>query len=83
MRSHRHPRASKWGETVHAVVMRKPGAAVTADEIIAFCKERIAHYKCPRSVRVQDEPLPLSGAGKILKRELRKPYWEAGTRQAG
>ena len=40
----------QWGEAVHAVVMRKPGAALTADEIIAFCKERIAHYKCPRSV---------------------------------
>ena len=40
---------------MHAVVMRKPGAPVTGDEIIAFCKERIAHYKCPRSVRVQDE----------------------------
>jgi len=75
--------SEQWGEAVHAVVMRQPGAAVTGEEIIAFCKERIAHYKCPRSVRVQDEPLPLSGAGKILKRELRKPYWEAGTRQAG
>ena len=70
---------AKWGEAVHAVVMRKPGVAVTSDEIIAFCKDRIAHYKCPRNVRVQDEPLPLSGAGKILKREFRKPYWEAAT----
>jgi long-chain acyl-CoA synthetase len=68
---------------VHAVVMRKPGVAVTGDEIIAFCKERIAHYKCPRSVRVQDEMLPLSGAGKILKRELRKPYWEGKERRIG
>lgn len=66
----------QWGETVHAVVMRKPGADVTADELIAFCKERIAGYKCPRSVKIQDEPLPLSGAGKILKRDLRAPYWE-------
>ena len=40
----------KWGETVHAVVMRKPGVPVTGDDIVAFCKERIAHYKCPRSV---------------------------------
>ena len=54
---------------------------VTGEDIVAFCKERIAHYKCPRSVRMQDEPLPLSGAGKILKRELRKPYWEARQRQ--
>jgi long-chain acyl-CoA synthetase len=74
---------AKWGEAVHAVVMRKPGVAVTNDEIIAFCKERIAHYKCPHSVRVQDEMLPLSGAGKILKRELRKPYWEQNERRVG
>jgi long-chain acyl-CoA synthetase len=72
---------AKWGEAVHAVVMRKPGAAVTEDELIEFCKARIAGYKCPCSVKVQDEMLPLSGAGKILKRELRKPYWEGKTRQ--
>jgi long-chain acyl-CoA synthetase len=71
----------RWGEAVHAVVMRKPGAAVTETEIIGFCKARIAGYKCPRSVKIQDEMLPLSGAGKILKRELRKPYWEGKTRQ--
>ncbi|MFO1133841.1 MAG: long-chain-fatty-acid--CoA ligase [Rhodoblastus sp.] len=68
--------SDQWGETVHAVVMRKPGAAVTADEIISFCKERIAGYKCPRSVKIQDGMLPMSGAGKILKRDLRAPYWE-------
>jgi long-chain acyl-CoA synthetase len=71
----------KWGEAVHAVIMRKPGAAVTAADIIEFCKARIAGYKCPLSVKIQDEMLPLSGAGKILKRELRKPYWEGKTRQ--
>jgi long-chain acyl-CoA synthetase len=71
----------RWGEAVHAVVMRKPGVAVTEAEIIEFCKARIAGYKCPRSAKIQDEPLPLSGAGKILKRELRKPYWEGKTRQ--
>ncbi len=71
----------RWGEAVHAVVMRKPGAVATEEEIIAFCRARIAHYKCPRSVKIQDEMLPLSGAGKILKRELRKPYWEARSRQ--
>jgi long-chain acyl-CoA synthetase len=75
--------SERWGETVHAVVMRKPGAEVTADDIIAFCKERIAGYKCPRSVHIQDQMLPLSGAGKILKRELRKPFWEQKERQVG
>ncbi len=71
----------RWGEAVHAVVMRKSGAAVTEDDLIEFCKARIAHYKCPRSVKIQDEMLPLSGAGKILKRELRRPYWEGKARQ--
>jgi long-chain acyl-CoA synthetase len=70
-----------WGEAVHAVVMRKPGAKVDAAEIITFCKERIAHYKCPRSVDIRDEPLPMSGPGKILKRDLRAPFWEGRTRQ--
>lgn len=65
-----------WGEQVHAVVVTRPGAALAGDELIAFCKTLIAGYKCPRSVDVRQEPLPLSGAGKILKRELRKPYWE-------
>ena len=72
--------SDKWGEAVHAVVMRKPGAEATEEDIIAFCKERIAGYKCPRSVKIQDEMLPLSGAGKILKRELRKPFWEGFAR---
>jgi long-chain acyl-CoA synthetase len=73
--------SDQWGETVHAVVMRKPGATLTPETLATFCKERIAGYKCPRSVTIQDEPLPLSGAGKILKRELRRPYWENRTRQ--
>jgi long-chain acyl-CoA synthetase len=58
------------------VVVRKPNADVDAAGLIAFCKDRIAGYKCPRSVEIRDEPLPLSGAGKILKRELRRPHWE-------
>jgi long-chain acyl-CoA synthetase len=68
--------SERWGEAVHAIVMRKPGVEVTEAEIIEFCRARIAHYKAPRSVKIQDEMLPLSGAGKVLKRELRKPYWE-------
>jgi long-chain acyl-CoA synthetase len=72
---------ARWGEAVHAVVMRKSGAAVSETEIIEFCRTRIAHYKRPLSVAIQDNPLPLSGAGKILKRELRKPFWEGADRQ--
>jgi long-chain acyl-CoA synthetase len=71
----------RWGEAVHAVVMRKPGAVVSEADIIEFCRARIAHYKCPHGVAIQDDPLPLSGAGKILKRELRKPFWEGADRQ--
>lgn len=65
-----------WGEQVHAVVVTKPGAQVTAEDLIAFSKTLIAGYKCPRSADISDKPLPLSGAGKILKRELRAPFWE-------
>ena len=43
--------------------------------MIAHCRGLIAHYKCPRSVDVRDMPLPLSGAGKVLKTELRAPFW--------
>jgi long-chain acyl-CoA synthetase len=71
----------KWGERVHAIIRRKGGQDVTADEIIAHCHDMIAGYKCPRSVDFRDEPMPLSGAGKILKTELRKPYWEDHTKQ--
>ncbi|WP_321916121.1 MULTISPECIES: long-chain-fatty-acid--CoA ligase [unclassified Paraburkholderia] len=64
----------KWGESVHAVVVSKPGMNVSAEEIIAHCRERIAGYKCPRSVEFRDT-LPLSSVGKVLKGELRKPFW--------
>ena len=66
--------SEQWGEAVHAFVIPKAGTNVNAAEIIAFCKERIAGYKCPRSVDVRNEPFPLSGAGKVLKRELRRLY---------
>jgi long-chain acyl-CoA synthetase len=72
---------AEWGEAVHAVVTPRNGAAVTGEELIAFAKTLIASYKCPRSVEVRAEPLPLSGAGKILKRELRKPFWEGRQRR--
>jgi long-chain acyl-CoA synthetase len=72
-----------WGEAVHAIVMRKPGAMVEPADIIAFCRERIAHYKCPRSVDIRDESLPMSGPGKILKRELRALFWQGRQRQVG
>jgi long-chain acyl-CoA synthetase len=71
----------EWGERVHAVVVPRSGAQVSADELIAFARTRIAGYKCPTSVEIRETPLPLSGAGKILKRELRKPFWEGRERR--
>jgi len=64
-----------FGERVHAEVVVKPGAAVEADEIVAICRKHIGGYKVPRSVTIRSEALPKSGAGKILKRNLRDPYW--------
>jgi long-chain acyl-CoA synthetase len=65
----------KWGERVHAVIRLKDGAATSPDDIISHCKALIAGYKCPRSIEIRTEPLPLSAAGKILKAEIRKAYW--------
>jgi acyl-CoA synthetase (AMP-forming)/AMP-acid ligase II len=64
-----------WGEVVHAIVVPREGASATEAELIAHCHERIAGYKCPRSVEIRGEPLSKSGANKILKRELRDPHW--------
>ena len=62
------------GETVKAFVSLRPGAEATEAELIEFCKERMAAYKYPRQVAFVDE-LPKTGSGKVLKRELRAPYW--------
>jgi acyl-CoA synthetase (AMP-forming)/AMP-acid ligase II len=70
----------KWGETVKAVVVLAPGAALSKDEIIAYARTRIGGFKIPRSVDFMDE-LPRNPSGKILKRELRKPYWQGHDRQ--
>ncbi|ATY12056.1 fatty-acid--CoA ligase [Amycolatopsis sp. AA4] len=64
-----------WGERVHAVVVPVAGAAVSLEDLRSFCARRIAGYKAPRSMEVVDA-LPLSAIGKVLKRELRRPYWE-------
>jgi acyl-CoA synthetase (AMP-forming)/AMP-acid ligase II len=62
-----------WGERVHAVVTLAPGSALDLDELRDFCKQDIAGYKAPRSLEIVEQ-LPLSGAGKILKRTLRAQY---------
>lgn len=70
----------KWGEAVKACVVLKPGVAATADDIIAACKTRIASYKCPKSVDFV-AALPRNPSGKILRRELREPYWAGRERR--
>ena len=72
--------SEEWGETVHAVVVVREGASMTADEVVAFAKEHLAGYKVPRSVSFVDE-LPKTGSGKILKRELRAPFWAGRSSQ--
>jgi len=70
----------RWGEAVKAIVVRKAGTDVTAAEIIAYARERIAGYKLPKSVDFVDT-LPRNPSGKILRRELRDPYWEGRERR--
>jgi len=66
----------KWGERVHAAVVLKDGAAATVDDLIKHCKDRLAGYKCPKSIDFWPE-LPKTSVGKILRRDVRKRYWKA------
>ena len=71
--------SERWGETVKAIVVPKAGARPSADDVIAFARERLAKYKCPTSVDFVDA-LPRSASGKVLKKDLRAPYWEGRER---
>jgi long-chain acyl-CoA synthetase len=66
----------RWGERVHAIVVPEPGAEIDADAIVEHCRPHIAGFKIPRSVELRAEPLPKSGAGKVLKAQLRAPAGE-------
>ena len=70
----------RWGEAPKAIVVLRAGASVEPDELIAWCRERLAGYKVPKTAEIVAE-LPRNPTGKILKRELRKPYWEGRDRQ--
>lgn len=70
----------KWGEAVKAIVVLKPGAQATGDELIHHARQRIAGYKLPKSVDFHAGPLPRNPSGKLLKRVLRAPYWEGRAR---
>ena len=70
----------RWGEAVKAVVVLGEGSAVTEAELIAFTREYLAGYKLPKSVSFADG-LPRNPSGKLLKREIRAPFWDGSTRQ--
>jgi acyl-CoA synthetase (AMP-forming)/AMP-acid ligase II len=70
----------QWGESVKAVIQLRPQMNATADELIAFCDARLAGYKKPRSIDFVDE-LPRDAAGKLLKRQIREPFWAGMTRR--
>jgi long-chain acyl-CoA synthetase len=69
-----------WGEAVKAIVVRAPDADCTEHELMAYSRERLAHYKCPTSIDWTDA-LPRNPSGKILKTDLREPYWEGEERR--
>ena len=72
----------KWGEAVKAIVVLAPSSGLSAEQIIAFSHERLAGYKCPKTVDFA-EVLPRNPSGKILKRELREAYWADRDRRIG
>jgi fatty-acyl-CoA synthase len=69
----------KWGETIKALVVLAPGEAATDDELRTWCRDRLAHYKCPTTIEFRDE-LARTATGKLQKFKLRAPYWEGRTR---
>ncbi|MFF3438750.1 long-chain-fatty-acid--CoA ligase [Streptosporangium sp. NPDC002721] len=74
--------SERWGETPLAVVVPRPGQEATEEELLAWTRERLAHYKCPTAVSFVDA-LPRNPSGKVLKRELRRPWWEGTGRRIG
>jgi acyl-CoA synthetase (AMP-forming)/AMP-acid ligase II len=85
---HRHPAVldaavfgvpdDEWGERVHAAVQLRPGQAASALDLTAFCRRHLAGFKVPRQVSFH-EALPRDAAGKLVKRQLREPYWAGRT----
>jgi long-chain acyl-CoA synthetase len=73
--------SERWGESVHAIVVLREAMTTTVEDVIAFCRGRIAGYKCPRSVEMRREALPMNAAGKIQKARLREPFWAGRQRK--
>ena len=67
--------SERWGEVPKALVVLKPGQQASEGQLIEHCRARLAHYKCPHSVEFLEQ-LPRTATGKVLKRELRKKYWQ-------
>lgn len=72
--------SERWGEQVHAIVCLAPGRTATAEMLDTHCRAGLAGYKCPRSFEFRTAPLPLTATAKVLKRELRAPYWQGRDR---
>lgn len=72
----------RWGETVKAVVVARPGQSPSEEELIGWCRQRLGGFKVPRSVDFAEE-LPRNPSGKVLKKDLRTPYWKGKNRQVG
>ena len=70
----------KWGETVKALVVLRPGASATETDLIVHCRSRLAHFKCPTSVELRDS-LPRTATGKLQKFKLREPFWAGQERK--
>jgi long-chain acyl-CoA synthetase len=73
--------SAQWGESVHAVVVFKPGATATEEDLTAHCRGLIGGYKVPRSYEFRAEPLPVTAVGKVRKNVLRDPWWVGQTRK--
>jgi fatty-acyl-CoA synthase len=71
----------KWGEIPVAVVVLKEGASLSAEELLEFLSHRLARFKCPRQIEFSEIPLPKTGTGKIVKRELRERFWSGKDRR--
>ncbi len=72
--------SDEWGETVCAIAVARPGADLRADSLIAFARERLAHFKCPTVVEIRDA-LPRNETGKVMRRTLREPFWAGRDRR--
>ena len=66
----------RWGVAVYAIVVDQPGVQIDEQSLLDHCREQLAGYECPKTIDLRAEALPKSGAGKILKAELRAPFWQ-------